>query len=884
MALKEYQRKRDFRRTPEPRGGRRKRAGKGLRFVVHKHDASRLHYDFRLELGGVLKSWAVPKGPSVNPANKRLAVHVEDHPLEYADFEGTIPKDQYGGGTVMLWDRGTWQPPDTAEADYRTGKLSFELAGEKLAGAWTLVRMHGERGDHGKNWLLIKADDEFARKRAGDDPLRKAPDSVATGRALDEIAAAAKDGHSRPRGSARSRSSRKRSRAATGPTKRPGLAAQRGGEEDGASIPLDKLSSIPGIKRGATPKTFHPQLATLTTAAPQDDAWLHEIKFDGYRILAVRRSRRWALITRNGKDWTDRFPAIAAALQHVPLEQGILDGEIVVLKRNGVSDFQALQNAMRRDQRERMYYFVFDLPFCNGYDLRGVRQIDRKAVLQALLSEVGQGGQRVRCSAYARGEGPALLRQACRLALEGLMAKRVDAGYLQKRSRNWLKVRCGNRQEFVIVGFTDPRGSRKGLGALLVGVYEGKTLRYSGKVGTGFAAAILRELRSTLDKLEVARSPVNNVPAADGRNVHWVKPTLVAEVEFTEWTSDGRLRHPVFHGLREDKPAEKIRREQPAARAAAVKASPETVDGKHRSGRRRGPDEAVVAGVALTHADRVLYPEQRLTKLALAEYYEAVADWILPHVVERPLSIVRCPGGRHKKCFYQKHVAEGMGNAVHGITIRGKLEEGEYLYIKDLAGLVSLVQFGVLEIHPWGSCTDRYDTPDRLVFDLDPGPGVAFGDVVEAARLVRERLESYDLRSFVKTTGGKGLHVVVPLLRRNTWDEARRFSKTVARAIAAEAPDRYTANMRKDQRKKKVFIDYLRNARGATSIAPYSTRARESAPVSTPLDWNELSASLAPAGYTMANISHRLSSLRSDPWAGFSQQRQGLTKRMLSER
>jgi len=893
--LTTYRKKRDFRRTPEPRGGGKKRSAKAPMFVVQKHDASHLHYDFRLELDGTLKSWAVPKGPSVDPKARRLAVHVEDHPLEYGNFEGTIPAHEYGGGTVMLWDRGTWEPEGDPRKSYRNGRLKFTLDGQKLRGRWSLVRMGGRAGDDGKNWLLIKDDDEFASAKAGQDPLRQQTESVSTGRSMEEIRDAggpAGDATAGAKASSSKRGGRKTAHGGTTATNKPAkrikTVERPGGDESDEAIALYRLAQVPGARKARTPATFQPQLATLSRDVPEDDGWLHEIKFDGYRILATRRGRKWRLITRRGHDWTHRFPAIAAELEHVPLDEGILDGEVVVLKESGVSDFQALQNALRRDQRARMHYYVFDVPHCNGYDLTRVGQLDRKRVLRGLLSSADERRtSHIHFSDHTRGQGPALLARACRMGLEGMIAKRVDAAYEQKRTQSWRKLRCGNRQEFVIVGYTEPRGARRGLGALLVGVHENGALRYSGKVGTGFDEQTLAALHETLSRRETAESPLKDAPPEARRGVHWVRPELVAEVEFTEWTEDARLRHPVFRGLREDKPPEQVRRERPSQDDAGPRKRSERAAQRRPASRSAGragsgSEQVNVEGVRLTHPEKILYPDQKVTKQALAEYYVQVAEWILPHVVDRPLSLVRCPAGRAGKCFYQKHVSDAMGAQIHSVTIEEKQGQGEYVYIRDLAGLIALVQVSVLEIHPWGSRVDRYDRPDRIVFDLDPDASMPFADTVAAARQVRQRLSAVELESFAKTTGGKGLHVVVPLVRRNTWDEVRTFAEATARGLVASDPDRYVANMRKEKRRKKIFIDYLRNAQGATSVAPYSTRARAGAPVATPVHWDELDG-VTPDGYTISNVVQRLARRKRDPWPGFDDVRQSLTRAMLRE-
>jgi bifunctional non-homologous end joining protein LigD len=883
MSLREYKRKRDFKKTPEPAGAAAKRRA-GRQFVIQKHDASRLHYDFRLELAGTLKSWAVPKGPSLDPKVKALAVHVEDHPLEYATFEGVIPPGQYGGGTVMVWDRGTWEPEEDPERGYRAGKLKFRLDGEKLHGSWALVRMGGRAGEDGKSWLLIKHDDKAAKPTNKYDVLKREPRSVATNRDLDEIAADAdrvwtKDGEQKPSKRKRpaAKSAKKSSRQLGKKPARKSASASR------SKMIAQSLGDLAGARRAKQPTSLSPQLATLATSPPAGDGWFHELKFDGYRILAFLHDGRVKLISRNGKDWTKRFVPVADAAAELPVSQAILDGEVVALDEHGVSDFQRLQNALKSGDADSLAYYVFDLPYCNGYDLTAVPLGDRKDVLTAVLNPEARNDGVIRYSDHIVGSGEAVLEEACKMAREGIVCKRADAPYEQARSRWWLKVKCLQRQEFVIGGFTKPTGSRTGFGALLLGYYRDGKLVYSGRVGTGFTDASLKELHSKLKALRTDAAPFkSSMTTAQRRGATWVKPELVAEVEFTEWTDEGLLRHPSFQGLREDKPAKQIVREE-AVPMSKVTRSAKNASRKRTKGAKsasNGSGSVEVAGVAISHPDRVLYPEMGLTKQDLAEYYESIADWILPHVVDRPLTLVRCPGGRAGQCFYQKHLADEPPEHFRGVSIKEKSGTDEYVVIDDLAGLVSLVQMGVLEIHPWPARADKVEAPDRLIFDLDPGEGVPWKDVVVAAREVRDCLGELGLESFLRTSGGKGLHVVAPLARRNSWDELKAFAKAVAELLVREAPDRYIATMSKAKRRGKVFVDYLRNQRGATAIACYSTRAREGAPVAAPLAWDELTARLKPNGFTVKNMPQRLGKLQADPWAGFFDARQSITRAM----
>jgi len=828
MGLRTYEQKRDFRRTPEPRGGRGDATARA--YVVQKHDASRLHYDLRLALDGVLKSWAVPKGPSLDPDKQVLAVEVEDHPLDYRDFEGVIPKHQYGGGTVMVWDVGTWEPLDDPHKGLQRGKLKFTLHGEKLRGDWVLVRMNGKDKGGKRNWLLRKLDDDEA---STDDVLNQ-DRSVLTGRGLAQIAARAER-----------------------------VWDARAGEKAGAA----PLADLPGAKQASMPRTFAPQLATLVNAPPRGDDWLHEIKFDGYRLLARVARGKVHLITRGNQDWTRRFPTIADAVAALPVDRAILDGEVVAESTAGMVRFQTLQNHLQRGDQANLVLYLFDVPYLDGYDLTNVPLIERKTVLARLLANTSGG---VRYSDHIRGDGDAVVEQACRKQLEGIISKRADAKYRQARSRDWVKSKCIQRQEFAVVGYTDPGGARTGFGSLLLATHAGDGWQYRGKVGSGFDETSLHDLHKQLKALATKPTPVKNIPAAEKRGAHWVEPKLVAEVRFTEWTGDGRLRHPVFVGLREDKSAMNVTKE---------KEKPvEEVESK-RERKRKSKSDVTVADVRISSPDRVVFPEQGVTKLALAEYYHDIADWILPHVVNRPLALVRCPEGREGACFFQKHVSSAMPDAVKtvGVAEQGK-NEAPHVQITDEAGLIGLVQAGVLEIHTWGCRSDRIERPDRLVFDLDPGPGVGWPDVVQATRELKDVLDTLELQSFVKLSGGKGVHVEAPLDRRNTWDDVKPFAKLVARFMQQRDPKRYIAVMTRSKRKGKIFVDYLRNGRGATAVAAYSTRARKGAPVAAPIRWGELSDDLPPNAFNVTNIRQRLAQLQRDPWHGYDKVRQSITK------
>lgn len=909
MPLEEYKRKRNFRATPEPEGKVKK--VKGQSFVIQKHAATRLHYDFRLEMEGVLRSWAVPKGPSLDPAEKRLAVHVEDHPIDYGGFEGIIPKGQYGGGTVLLWDRGTWLPEGDPVAAYKKGHLKFTLDGEKLHGGWHLVRMSGRQaGENKENWLLFKEDDEFAVPGSGEAVVQEYPQSVETGLSIEEIAADPEHvwQSNRPEKAAtfKDKIAAKAVKALKPPSKPAAKkpAAKKAAAKAEASPSGIDPSTIPGAKKAKFPAGIEPQLATLVDDVPRGAEWVHEIKYDGYRALCEVQGGEARLITRHGKDWTDRFGPVAPEAAKLPVREAILDGEAVVLEPNGTTSFQALQNALSEGREDDLVYFAFDLLYLDGYDLRGATLADRKEALTRLLE--GRGGA-VRLGDHISGDGTEFYRHACNFALEGIISKRADLPYHSGRSKDWLKVKCLKRQEFVIVGFTDPEGSRVGLGALLLAVNQGKELVYAGKVGTGFNDKLLRDLRKRLDKLEVDKPAFRNAPrGAEARRSHWVKPELVGEVAFTEWTREGILRHPTFQGLREDKSPREVVREdpqapppeahvkaeakRPAAQEArkmatvkslpkgskpALRPAPEAVSVTPQS--RSKKKEAEIEGVRFTNAEKVLYPEQGVTKGELALYYARIADWILPHLKDRPLTLVRCPEGRAKQCFYQKHISETVPAAVKRIDVG---DPEPYGVVSDLEGLLSLVQMGVLELHIWGSHKDRIEQPDYIVFDLDPDEGLDWERVVEGALTVREFLEGLGLRTFLKTTGGKGLHVVLPIARKDGWDEVKAFTKAISETLVAAHPDRYTSKLPKASRKGKVFIDYLRNGRGATSICAYSTRARPDAPVSAPLFWEELESGVRGNSFNVRNIFERLEKLPSDPWADFNKTKQSITAAM----
>lgn len=868
--LEEYRRKRDFDVTPEPAGGVAEEHG-ALTFVIQKHAASRMHWDFRMELDGVLLSWAVPKGPSLDPADKRLAMHVEDHPVEYGLFEGVIPKGEYGGGTVMLWDRGIWAPDHGDPREHLAqGHLKFDLYGERLRGRWMLVRSKGYGGSGKDSWLLFKERDDEARPKTEFDAASEWMTSVATGRTMDEIAADVEAVWHSDESVEENVAKTRGMHPAQAPVAPPAVAPD--------------AHDVPGAKKAAMPKTIDVELASLVKHVPEGDRWFHEIKFDGYRILGFKDKDRVRLISRNGKDWTERFPDIERSVAALPAKQAIVDGEVVVLKPDGSNSFQALQNFARQGEPTELTYMVFDLLYLDGTDLRGAALQDRKPLLETL---VASGDGRVRYTDHIEGRGDVFFEQACTHSLEGVVSKRRDAPYRSGRGRDWAKTKCLQEQEFVVVGYTDPGGTRSAFGALVLAVHDNGDLRHVGRVGTGFSDASLADIHERLTKLERKDPPVINPPkGAQAASIHWVEPQLVAEVSFTEWTGDGNLRHPAFHGLREDKPADEIVAEEPVELPEQAAADPENpADDRSGPPRRAGKDDRpMVAGVSLSNPDRVLWPDVGITKSELAYYYESIAELMLPHVANRPLSLYRCPAGYTGECFYQKHI-QHFPKAVGTVAIYepDDNETVPYAKITGLPSIVGLVQMGVLEIHPWGSRADDPDAPDRLIFDLDPDTELPWKTVAGTALLLHSELARLGLDSWLKTTGGKGLHVMVPIVRRQSWTEVRDFSRAFVDHIVSLEPRLFTASMSKSQRGGKIFIDYVRNTRGATAIAAYGTRARPGAPVSVPLFWEEAESAQERPEFTVRNLAARLEALSSDPWADLPLKRQSITGKMRSQ-
>ena len=809
MSLDAYRRKRDFAATPEPEGG--EATAEGRSFVVQKHAARRLHYDLRLEHDGVLWSWAVTRGPSLVPGDKRLAVRTEDHPLDYAGFEGTIPKPHYGAGAVLVWDRGRWTPNSDPARGEAKGHLEFTLEGTRLRGRWHLVRMARRPREKAENWLLFKADDAHARAADAPDILEAEPTSVVSGRTIEEIAAGAA-----PKGTA---PKRRQSPRRQSPRRKKAEAA------------------FPGF--------VEPALATLRPAAPTGERWLHEIKFDGYRIQAHLRQGDARLLTRSGLDWTDRFAPVADALAALP-GTAVIDGEIVVEDASGISDFSALQADISEGRADRFTYYAFDLLHADGEDLRPRPLVERKDRLAALLADAPEA---VRFSEHFDEEGEVMLRHACRLSLEGLISKRRDAPYRSGRTRDWIKSKCLNREAFAVLGYAPAANEPDAIGALLLGEPDDGGFAPVGRVGTGFTRAVARDLHGRLEPLR-RKTPgfPGKHPADLLRGIRFVEPRLVAEVEYLARTREGTLRHASFRGLREDKP--------PEALAPAPEAQKPVADRPAKIAR-------------LTSPDRLYWPDAGVTKEGLAEHYVAAWRRIAPHVVNRPLALLRCPNGIGHQCFFQKHAWRGQSREI--LTLTDPLDAGEdatITAIDDLPGLLGLVQGGALEIHTWQSSTLDLERPDQIVMDLDPDDAVGHDTVVAATIEVRDRLAAAGLASFVKTTGGKGYHVVAPLEPAAGWAQVKAFAKGIADAMASDAPDRYVATVSKAKRKGRILIDYLRNGRGATAVAPYSTRARPGATVSMPLAWEELGPPLHPAYFTVPNTPARLAG-SDDPWAGF---------------
>jgi bifunctional non-homologous end joining protein LigD len=918
--LSKYREKRDFQKTAEPSGANSVPVSKARRFVIQKHAARRLHYDLRLELDGVFKSWAVTRGPSLDPADKRLAVEVEDHPLDYGDFEGTIPAGEYGGGTVQLWDRGYWVPEgdESPEKALKSGDLKFTLDGDKLHGSWVLVRIKNDRYGNGKrtNWLLIKHRDEFARPGDHDGVLAE-DRSVASGRPMEQI----KSGKGRsPKPFMLAKGGRAKSKADAVWHSNKGeaeKAATKAAEPD----TVERERAEPKHLRGHIPAFIAPQLAKLVDRPPNGDGWGHELKLDGYRLLLRVENGKATLKTRKGLDWTTKFPEIADTAKALP--DCMLDGEVCALNDRGVPSFSALQGALSDEDTEALVFFVFDMLFARHEDLRGMPLVDRKERLKELLDDQPKKfGNRIRYLEHVITAGEDVLASACKLDMEGIVSKRLDAGYSSDRNGSWQKAKCRAGHEVVIGGWTS---EKRDLSSLIVGVYKDDNLEPVGRVGTGFNSENEKSLMQRLTPLEIQASPFRDKVAVPyGRKIHWVKPELVAEIEFAGWTDGGNVRQAAFKGLREDKPAKEVRAEKPelvsldestVRRAAAKqKAERESAKGTKASGaKRRGANGTAtrsasstrsksatkssatagrtkrsaaersgsagtsgpntVLGVTISKPDKPLWPDagdkKPVTKLDLAEYFEAIGDWMLPHITGRPCSIVRAPDGISGQRFFQRHAMAGQSNLVDLITVSG--DRQKYVAINSVEGLIAVAQTAGLELHPGGCVPEMPDVPGRLVFDLDPAPDVKFDAVIAGALELKDRLDAIGLVSFCKTTGGKGLHVVTPLSRDKKadvdWQVAKAFAREVCRQMADDAPDKYLLNMAKNERTGRIFLDYLRNDRLSTAVAPLSPRAREGATVSMPLEWSQIRRGLDPTKFTIRTAPALLS--KGKPWSDY---------------
>ncbi|HWH85923.1 MAG TPA: DNA ligase D [Pseudomonas sp.] len=860
--LDDYNRMRDFSATSEPaavkRPGRKTAKDHALQFCIQKHDASHLHYDFRLELDGALKSWAVPKGPSLDPKVKRLAIHVEDHPLDYATFEGSIPEGHYGAGDVIVWDRGVWIPLEDPHKAYAKGRLKFELQGEKLGGVWNLVRTHmpGKK----EQWFLIKHQDNAARPQDDFDVLVAEPDSVLSERTI---------------------------------VGKPTLAAEQVKPVKKAPAKPRKPASgqLTGARKAKLPALIKPELATLVDSAPEGE-WSYEIKFDGYRIMARIDHDEVQLFTRNGHDWTHKLPQQAKALAALGLESAWLDGEMVVANEQGVPDFQALQNAFEAGRSGNIVYYLFDVPYLNGVDLRDVPVEERRAALSTILGT--QKDPTLRFSEAFAETPEALLNSACQMQMEGLIGKRLGSPYVSRRSGDWIKLKCKHRQEFIVVGYTEPKGARSAFGALLLGLHDRDSgeLRYAGKVGTGFNETTLKSILARLKPLQTKSAAVVNPPSGfEAKGVHWLKPKLLAEVAFAEMTKDGSVRHAVFHGMRDDKPAEDITEERAKPVKAAKSEKPQKPEKTETAAKKpvkkataskaeTAPSQAGLAGgkVRITHPDRVIDAVSGTTKMQLAQYYASVAEYILPQLKDRPVALVRAPDGIGGELFFQKN-AERL--AIPGITTLDKELTGQpVMLINNAEALIGAVQMSTVEMHTWNATTVDLDKPDRFVLDLDPDPALPWKSMVEATALTLTVLDELGLKAFLKTSGGKGIHLVVPLTRKHGWDEVKDFSHAIVSHMANLLPDRISAVSGPKNRVGRIFIDYLRNGLGATTICTYAARTREGLPVSVPVYREEVAELKGGNQWNIHNVHERLAEVGDEPWADMKKTRQTITAEM----
>jgi bifunctional non-homologous end joining protein LigD len=883
--LTKYREMRDFNVTAEPRGSTtaiNKATHTGeLPFVIQKHAASHLHYDFRLAWNGVLKSWAVAKGPSDLPADKRLAVQVEDHPIEYGNFEGTIPKGQYGGGSVMVWDFGAWEPLADADKGLAAGHLKFNLNGQKLHGRWALVRMHTTDARPGKpNWLLVKDRDEYARTEDEQPITERLPNSAVTKRTIEQIG----EDNDRVWQSNRAQDGEADRADKVKPAKAQAKTAAKSRKSK-----LNFAAALKSIPAEKFPSFIPPQLAKPCINPPIGDDWIHELKLDGYRIQMQIRpgtgsgKKRVTLLTRKGLDWTHRMPDLARAAEQLEVESAVLDGEVVVIDEKGGTSFSDLQAAFQEGAKVDLTYFAFDLLHLDGRNLRDLPLLERKEFLSKLVGSLPDDSP-IHLSEHFEGDGSQIFSKACGLGAEGIISKSASAPYTSTRGNTWLKAKCFLEQEFAIGGFTDPSNGTHGIGALIVGYYEHGKLRYAGRSGTGFTQKSQQTIRKQLDKLVQSTTPFSDVPKGVSRGVHWVKPELVAQLSFANWTRDNLVRQASFKGLREDKPAKEIVRE----RAGAPEPPPKSKSDRHtpmpasktsRSTAKAAPSKA---DLPITHPDKVLDYESGMTKRDLAEYLIAVSERMLPHVADRPLSVVRCPEGSGKQCFFQKHIGVGVAKGISNVPVPNKKNGSveQYLTFNSVEGLIGTAQMGVLEIHPWGSKNDSLEKPDRIIFDMDPDEAIDWKTLATTAKEFRARLEDFGLQSFLKTTGGKGLHVVAPIKPEYEWADVKDFTHNVVLGMERKNPALYVTKMTKAIRKNRIYLDYLRNDRGATAIAPYSTRARSGAPVALPLDWKELNAKTRPVFHVM-DFEKWKKRLATDPWVEMLKVKQRLTAKAI---
>lgn len=843
--ISEYTRKRNFAITSEPseEKARGTRSGRALSFVIQKHDASHLHYDFRLEMNGTLKSWAIPKGPSLDPKDKRLAVHVEDHPISYAKFEGSIPKGQYGGGDVIVWDEGMWQPHGDADAGYRSGKLKFTLLGEKLGGDWALVKTRLPGSGDKEQWLLIKEKDDTARPITEYDIVKARPESVITGELLPVDRSGAVK-------SVKPRSTKPTPKVVTAPEKKLVVASK-------------KLTSIP--------EHFSPQLATLVSEPPAGD-WVYEIKFDGYRMLARVRNGKVNFFTRNGNDWTSRLPDQVKAIESLKLKDSWLDGEVVVLGEDGLPNFQALQNAFDAGLSQDIIYYLFDAPYLNGEDIRDRPVQERRKLVEKIIPR--RTASLLRYSATFDADHRSIIESACAMSLEGVIGKRSGSTYVSRRSDDWIKLKCRSRQEFVIIGYTEPKGSRNGFGAILLGVHKemgSPELLYAGRVGTGFNTARLTDIYQKMHALVRATTPVSSrLTGQQLRGVHWIDPKLVCEVEFAEWTSEGILRQASFISLRTDKPAKEIIREQPRALDQS----------NNKSAVKKLPRNTKTGNIDISHPERIIDSVSGSTKLDLALFYESIADVIAPHLKNRPVSLLRAPDGIEGEQFFQKHSENRAIANVTQLDVALDPDHAPLMALDNVSALLGCVQMNAIEFHTWGATTVNIELPDRFVLDLDPDPALPWRAVVEAARLTLAVLDELKLNAFLKTTGGKGIHVIVPLTPNANWPTVKAFSKAVAEFMAKQIPERFVAKMGPKNRIGKIFIDYLRNTRGASTVSAYSVRARPGLPISVPIAREELNQITRPDQWNIGNLQERLEKLKDNPWGSYSGEKYRKTQKI----